>query len=114
MPLKLNGPCAPPMPGVKLLPDGLRSVSVGESEKLIPIFMPSLASLLLNSERSKGAPLTHEEVMSIRDNGVCMMIRQSVARKMEESRGYRDVDPENCWEDWNALRSELEGGEGEA
>jgi hypothetical protein len=111
-PFTLQVDCAPLMPGVRLVPDGLRSVSVGE--KLVPMFMPSLAALLLNSERTKGAPLTHQEVISVRDNGVCVMVPQSVARKMEESRGYRDVDPENCWEDWNALRSELERDEGEA
>jgi uncharacterized protein YegJ (DUF2314 family) len=29
------------------------------------------------------------------------------AAKMDESRGYRDIDPENCWYDWQHLRAEL-------
>jgi hypothetical protein len=34
------------------------------------------------------------------------------ARKLEETRGYRDVDPENCWTEWQELRLELVAGEG--
>jgi hypothetical protein len=90
------------------------SIPVGQSEKLIPVFIPSLAALLLNREQSKGAPLTHEEVMSIRDNAACMMVPEGVAWELEQSRGYRDIDPGRCWEEWNVLRSELEEGEGEA
>ena len=57
---------------------------MGHSEKLIPMFIPSLASLLLSSEKSKGAALTYEEVIGIRDKGVCMMVPQSVVQKMEK------------------------------
>jgi hypothetical protein len=58
--------------------------------------------------------MTRDEVISIRDGGVCVMVPRSVGRKMEQSRGYRDVDPEGCWEDWNALRREFDVGGGEA
>ena len=89
-------------------------ICVGQSEKLIPVFIPSLAALLNRFERDKGVPLTREEVMRIRDDGVCMMLPQDVARELEDSRGYGDVAPENCWEEWNAIRGEFEGGKGEA
>ena len=35
---------------------------------------------------------------------------QPSASRVEQS---RDVDPENCWDEWNALRPELVGREGE-
>ncbi|MBA2629180.1 MAG: hypothetical protein H0U78_03990 [Rickettsiaceae bacterium] len=25
-------------------------------------------------------------------------------RKIEKSRGYRDIDPENCWVEWNEYK----------
>jgi hypothetical protein len=31
------------------------------------------------------------------------------AAKMAESRGYRDVNPENCWADWHRLRVQMTG-----
>ena len=83
---------------------------MADDEKLIPMFMPSLASLLVHFEKKKGSPLTESEVLDIRDNGVCVMVPERVAGKMEEQRGYRDVDPENCWSDWNALKTEMEEG----
>ncbi|OYW19053.1 MAG: hypothetical protein B7Z52_04120, partial [Burkholderiales bacterium 12-64-5] len=52
------------------------------------------------AEDKKGAPLTKEEVHTIRDSGACIMLKTVDARKMDDSRGYRDIDPENCWHDW--------------
>jgi hypothetical protein len=37
------------------------------NERLIPLFVPSLAALLANREQAKGAPLTQEEVITIRE-----------------------------------------------
>ena len=85
-----------------------------QGEKLIYVFMPTLASLLLSAERSKGAALTYEEVIAIRDKATCVMVPEGVAAKIEENRGYSDIDPENCWDQWNALRPELVEGEDEA
>ena len=25
-------------------------------------------------------------------------------RKIEKSRGYKDIDPENCWVEWNEYK----------
>jgi len=85
---------------------------VGQGEKLIHVFMPTLVSLLLRAETDKGAPLTYEEVIATRDKGTCVMLPEDVAAKVEEDRGYSDIDPENCWDQWNALRPELTEGEG--
>jgi len=84
-----------------------------QSEKLVPVFMPTLATLLLRAEHTKGAPLTYGEVVAVRDSAICVMTPQSVAEGIEENRGYRDIDPESCWDEWNALRKEFVEGTGE-
>lgn len=78
-------------------------------DPLVLVFIPSLAELLVASEKEKGAPLSQEEVMAIRDKAVCMTVLESVARSLEERRGYRDLDPEQAWPEWLSLRRELEG-----
>lgn len=74
---------------------------------MIPVYIPTLSSLLLHSERQKGSPLTEEEVLEIRDKGVCMMMEVGMAQALAERRGYEDLDPENVWEDWRKARLEL-------
>lgn len=75
----------------------------------VPIFMPALAHLLREAEQVKGSPLTRAEVLQTRDQGTCMMLRSSAALELEEKRGFRDIDPENCWEEWQTLRQALAG-----
>jgi len=79
--------------------------------EFVPIFIPALALLLRQAEEAKGSPLTRAEVLQVRDKGTCMMLRSSVALEMEEKRGFRDIDPEDCWEEWQTLR-EILAGEG--
>ncbi|RWC50761.1 MAG: hypothetical protein EOS55_02255 [Mesorhizobium sp.] len=69
--------------------------------------VPSLVATLLNRERTKGSPLTEEEVIQIRDNCPAIAVPFDVVRQMDESRGYLDIDPENCWEEWQLARKEL-------
>jgi hypothetical protein len=69
-------------------------------EELVITPIPALCALLLNMEKSKGESLTEAEVIAARDSAVCMMVPRSVHKAMEESRGYRDLDLENVWEDW--------------
>ena len=69
-------------------------------EPVVPVFIPALVDLLARAEGEKGSPLTREEVLTIRGKGVCMMMRQSHAEKMVQSRGYPDIDPALCWEQW--------------
>lgn len=78
-----------------------------ENEDLVPFFMPALIVLLVNAEDKKGTPLTKDEVHEIRDKGACIMVQAVDARKMENSRGYRDIDPENCWYDWQMTRRDM-------
>ena len=77
-----------------------------ESE-LIPVFVPALSTVLIAAEDKKGQPLDKDEVLDIRDSAACIMMDQTDAAKMADSRGYLDIDPENCWYDWQMLRREL-------
>lgn len=77
------------------------------SEELVPVFIPALVALLVHFEDKKGSPLTQDEVIAIRDDAACMMMEPAAARKMDESRGYCDIDPENCWYDWQMARREM-------
>ena len=78
-----------------------------EEDDLVPVFIPALCAILINAEDKKGDPLTEEEVLEIRDNAAVIMMERLDASKMAESREYEDLDPENCWYDWQMLRREL-------
>src|SRR4051794_12441073 len=78
-----------------------------DHEELVPVFIPALGPLLIHAEDLKGKPLTFDEVIRIRDKAACIMMRTEHAHKLDESRGYRDIDPENCWFDWQHLRREM-------
>ena len=78
-----------------------------DDEQLVPIFMPALSAVLLSAEDNKGEPLTYDEVIQIRDESPCIMMRVEHAHQLAESRGFDDIDPQNCWYDWQQLRREL-------
>ncbi len=78
-------------------------------DQLIPVPIPPLADLLAQAEKLKGSRLVESEVLRIRDKAICMMLRKKHAQQMAESRGYRDVNPENCWADWHRLRVRMTG-----
>jgi hypothetical protein len=80
---------------------------MADDQPLVPVYTPALASILIRAEDLKGAPLTEAEVLRIRDHAECVMTPLDVARAMAESRGYEDLAPENCWADWQTLRSKL-------
>lgn len=74
------------------------------SRKLVQIFNPSLAALLLAAENDKGSPLTEDEVIAIRNSATVMMVPEESAAEMSKKRGYKDIDPDNCWMEWCELR----------
>lgn len=76
-------------------------------EQLIPVFIPALIALLVHAEDSKGEPLSHAEVLNIRDYANVMMMEKTHADALDESRGYDDIDPENCWYDWQMCRRKM-------
>ena len=77
------------------------------AEELVPVPIPALVALLLSLERQRGRPLTEAEVWEARDKAVCIMMPISVRDKMIERRGYDDIDPENAWAEWQAIRPSL-------
>ncbi len=79
---------------------------MGKSDNLVIYPMPSLVATLLNREREKGSPLTEEEVMRIRDACPSVAVPKDVALEIDASRGYKDIDPERCWEEWQRVRKE--------
>jgi hypothetical protein len=64
-------------------------------------------AVLLPRETEKGSPLTEEEVLAIRDGCEAIAMPRDVVAKVAEERGYEDIDPENCWEEWQRVRGEL-------
>jgi hypothetical protein len=82
---------------------------MARDKQVVPVFMPPLATLLARAEEVKGSALTETEIMRIRDGAPCIMMDMNDAKKMNESRGYRDVNPETCWADWHRLRVQLTG-----
>ncbi len=81
---------------------------MSDDADLIPVFIPSLSAVLIAAEDTKGEPLTNDEVLSIRDSAACIMMTPTDVAKLAESRGYDDIDPENCWYEWQMLRRELD------
>jgi hypothetical protein len=81
----------------------------GAKDDLVPVFMPPLVMLLTNLERKKGDPLTRDEVLQTRDGGVCVMLPRAKAQLLARSRGYDDLDPEHCWEQWTEVRARRPG-----
>jgi hypothetical protein len=67
---------------------------------MILVFVPSLLSVLTAKEKRKGAPLTREEVLRIRDNAAVVTIPEEHGNIAHKSRGYADVHPDRCWEEW--------------
>jgi hypothetical protein len=90
---------------------GRKKPAAPGDEPLVPVPVPALGVLLLRLEKKKGAPLTEAEVLEARDKAVCIVMRLSHKRAMEEKRGYRDVSPENVWQEWLVFRTEMNGTE---
>ena len=80
---------------------------MSDSEELVTYPMPSLVATLLNRERAKGSPLTAAEVIEIRDGCPSIAVTIDVAEKIDAERGYKDIDPERCWEEWQEARKHL-------
>ncbi|WP_343463523.1 hypothetical protein [Pantoea sp.] len=64
------------------------------------LFVPSLISLLVSKAEDKGSPLTEQEVLDIRDNATAIVTDPEGILAVAERRGYQDIDPEHCWEEW--------------
>ncbi len=78
-----------------------------ESDEIFPIPDPSLISVLLKKEQEKGAPLTKDEVLKIRDECECVMLTLFDRDQLYMSRGEVDIDPGYAWEHWQEAREEF-------
>lgn len=76
-------------------------------DDLIITPVPALVALLLAKEKEKGAPLTREEVEEITDKAACIAMPRHARKKVDEGRGYEDIDPEQAWEQWQKVRQHL-------
>ena len=77
-------------------------------DNLLIVPVPALVAVLLAAEREKGAPLTEEEVLTMRDNAASIAMDRSAYEAISERRGYDDIDPENAWADWQVIRTMLD------
>jgi hypothetical protein len=84
-------------------------MSQEECLHIVPV--PSLVATLLRRETDKGTPLTEAEVLAIRDNCPSIAITDEMLEQLVEGRGYEDIDPENAWDEWQAIRPSLMRGE---
>ena len=78
-----------------------------EDDQLVLMFMPALVTLLYKAEKDKGGALSEKEVLDIRDNAICMTVKLSVAKEMEEKRGYPDIIAEEAWSEWQLARKDI-------
>lgn len=78
------------------------------SEDLIIVPIPALVEILLDRERTKNGPLTEAEVLAVRDNAVSVALPRDVAADIAEERGYDDIDQDDVWAAWNAIRPTLD------
>ncbi len=77
-------------------------------EPLILVIIPALVEILAIHEREKGSALTEAEVLEIRNKSVCMVLPLSEAAKLAEGRGFDDIDPDDAWNQWQAIRGSFE------
>jgi hypothetical protein len=74
--------------------------------KLVAVFMPSLFAAFQTAESGSGTPLTFSRAREIRNQAVGVLVTEELAAKLEQRRGFRDLDPDEFWSDWLQLRKE--------
>lgn len=89
--------------------DGVVTTEDASDEPVLE-FIPALTAILLAAERSAGRRLTESEVLEIRDRSTCIRMPRSAAEAIARERGYDDLGPEYCWEQWQDARTRWEIG----
>ena len=79
-------------------------MSAEEDDPLVLVFTPPLVDVLSALQTAQGQPLTEAEVLVARDGATCEWVPYSSALKLDEGRGYHDIDAEHAWDDWVRLR----------
>lgn len=70
------------------------------------VFIPALIIVLIDKEQDMGRELTRDEVESIRDDATAIRLPTEAAEDIIRERGYRDIDPENVWREWQAYKAD--------
>ncbi|WP_234095938.1 hypothetical protein [Citrobacter portucalensis] len=70
------------------------------------VFIPALIVVLIDKEQDIGRELTRYEVESIRDGATAIRLPAEAAEGIIRERGYRDIDPENVWREWQAYKAD--------
>lgn len=70
------------------------------------VFIPALIVALIDKEQNMGRELTRDEVESIRDGATAIRLPAEAAENIIRERGYRDIDPENVWREWQAYKAD--------
>ncbi|MGU9869857.1 hypothetical protein [Kluyvera ascorbata] len=70
------------------------------------VFIPALIAALIDKEQGMGRELTRDEVESIRDGATAICLPADAAEDIIRERGYRDIDPENVWREWQAYKAD--------
>ncbi|EKS7104758.1 hypothetical protein ACEV6G_18030 [Enterobacter ludwigii] len=70
------------------------------------VFIPALIIVLIDKEQGMGRELTRDEVESIRDDATAIRLPAEAAEDIIRERGYRDIDPENVWREWQAYKAD--------
>lgn len=70
------------------------------------VFIPALIVVLIDKEQDMGRELIRDEVESIRDGATAIRLSAEVAEDIIRERGYRDIDPENVWREWQAYKAD--------
>ena len=76
-----------------------------EDLQIVPV--PALVAVLYHKESEKGSPLTEAEVLEIRDKAACIAMPRFAFLQVEAQRGYRDINPDFAWEEWQQVRHEF-------
>ncbi|MEZ7215407.1 hypothetical protein ACBC55_13705 [Klebsiella spallanzanii] len=66
----------------------------------------TLIVILIDKEQDMGRELTRDEVESIRDGATAIRLPAKAAEDIIRERGYRDIDPENVWREWQAYKAD--------
>jgi hypothetical protein len=80
------------------------------ARRKVTVAIPPLVALLLRAEQLNEAPLTEAQVLAIRDVASCIEMDRADAEKLAEKRGYADIDIDDPWPAWCAIRPSLIGG----
>ena len=70
------------------------------------VFIPALIIVMIDKEQGMGRELTRDEVESIRDDATAIRLPAEAAEDIIRERGYRDIDPENVWREWQAYKAD--------